>query len=90
MSVEIELSSIFGIYTGGQLNMKVAGKTVRESLHDLVQQYPKLKKMLLDNDGNLMHSYDYFINEASVYPKDMNAPLKDGDKLNIIYVIHGG
>jgi len=90
MSVNVEMSSIFGRYTGGVLNMKVEGKTVRECLHDLARQYPDLRRMLLDKDGNLMHSYDYFINGESVYPKDTNRPLKDGDKLNIIYVIHGG
>ena len=90
MSVDVEISSIFGRYTGGVLNMKVEGKTVRECLHDLGRQFPDLKRMLLDKDGNLMHSYDYFINGESVYPKDMNRPLKDGDKLNVLYVIHGG
>lgn len=90
MSVEVELSSVFGRYTDNHLNIKVEGKTVRECLHDLVQQFPKLKRMLLDKDGNLMYSYDFYINGESVYPKDMNAPLKDGDKLNVLYVIHGG
>jgi molybdopterin converting factor small subunit len=90
MSVDVEISSIFGRYTDGVLNTKVEGKTVRECLHDLVRQFPKLKKMLLDKNGNLMHSYDFFINGQSVYPKDMNLPLKDGDKLNVLYVIHGG
>jgi molybdopterin converting factor small subunit len=90
MSVDVEISSIFGRYTDGVLNMKVEGKTVRECLHDLVKQFPKLKRMLLDKDGNLMHSYDFFVNGQSVYPKDMNHPLKDGDKLNVLYVIHGG
>jgi len=90
MSVNVEISSVFGRYTGGVLNMKVEGKTVRECLHDLVRQYPDLKRMLLNEDGNLMHSYDFFINGESVYPKDMNLPLKDGDKLNVVYVIHGG
>jgi molybdopterin converting factor small subunit len=90
MSVNAEISSVFGRYTGGVLNMKVEGKTVRECLHDLVRQFPKLKRMLLNKDGNLMHSYDFFINGESVYPKDMNLPLKDGDKLNVVYVIHGG
>jgi molybdopterin converting factor small subunit len=90
MSVNVEISSVFGRYTGGVLNMKVEGKTVRECLHDLVRQFPDLKRMLLNKDGNLMHAYDFFINGESVYPKDMNLPLKDGDKLNVIYVIHGG
>jgi molybdopterin converting factor small subunit len=90
MSVEVELSSIFGRYTDNRLNMKVEGRTVRECLHDLVRQFPELKRMLLDKDGNLMHAYDFFINGQSVYPKNMNTPLQDGDKLNVVYVIHGG
>jgi molybdopterin converting factor small subunit len=90
MSVNVEISSVFGRYTGGVLNMKVEGKTVRECLHDLVRQFPDLRRMLLNKDGNLMHAYDFFINGESVYPKDMNLPLKDGDKLNVVYVIHGG
>jgi molybdopterin converting factor small subunit len=90
MSVEVELSSIFGQYTGGRVNMKVDGKTVRECLHNLVRQYPGLKKMLLTGEGDLMSSYDFYINGQSAYPKDMNALLKDGDKLNVVYVIHGG
>jgi molybdopterin converting factor small subunit len=90
MSVNVELSSIFGVYTDNVLNMKVEGKTVRECLHDLARQFPRLKKMLLDKDGSLMHSYDFFINGESVYPRDMNKPLNDGDKLNVVYVIHGG
>jgi molybdopterin converting factor small subunit len=90
MSVEIEISPIFGRYTNNILNMKVEGKTVRECLHDLVRQFPDLKKMLLDKDGNLMHSYDFYINGENVYPKDMMKPLKDGDKLNVVFIIHGG
>jgi len=90
MSVEVELSSIFGRYTDNHLDIKVAGRTVREVLHNLTRQFPELEKMLLDKSGNLMSSYDYFINGQGVYPKDMNAPLQDGDKLNVVYVIHGG
>ena len=90
MSINVEISSIFGRYTGGVLNMTVEGKNVREALHDLVKQYPDLKRMLLNKDGDLMHSYDFFINGESPYPKDMKTPLKSGDKLNVLYVIHGG
>ena len=90
MSVDVEISSILSRYTGGVLNIKVKGKTVRECLHDLGQQFPELKRMLLDKDGDLMHSYDYFINGENVFPKDINQPLKDGDKLNVVFIIHGG
>jgi molybdopterin converting factor small subunit len=90
MSVEIELSSAFGIFTGDVLNLQTEGKTVREALKDLVTRFPKLGKMLLNKDGDLQQTYDYFINGQSVYPRDMSRPLKDGDKLNVLYLIHGG
>lgn len=90
MSIEIELSSAFGLFTDNVLNVKVEGKNVREALHDLGRRYPRLKKVLLNKDGDLQQTYDFFINGQSVYPKDMSHPLKDGDKLNILYLIHGG
>jgi molybdopterin converting factor small subunit len=90
MSVEVELSSVFGRYTNGHLNTSVEGKTVRECLHKLVRKFPKLKRMLLDSEGNLQQYYEYYINGESVFPQDMKKPLKDGDKLNVLYIIHGG
>ena len=90
MSINVELSSMFGIYTDNTLNMKAEGKNVREALHDLVRQYPRLKRVLLNEKGDLLQMYDFFINGQSVYPKDMTLPLKDGDKLNVLYIIAGG
>jgi len=90
MSAEIALSSIFGRYTNNQLNIKVEGSTVGECLNDLFRQFPKLKKMLLNKEGNLQHAYDVYINGESAYPMEMKKPVRDGDKLNIVFIIHGG
>jgi len=90
MSVEIEISPIFSRYTNNILNMKVESKTIRECLNDLVRQFPNLKKLLLDKDSNLMHAYDIYLNGENLYPRDMTKPVKDGDKLNVIFIIHGG
>jgi molybdopterin converting factor small subunit len=90
MSAEIEISSIFGRYTNDQLNIKVEGKTVGECIQDFVRQYPDIRKVLLDKDGKLSHSYDVFINGESAYPVDMAKSVSDGDKLNIVMLIYGG
>jgi len=90
MSVEIELSSIFARYSNNQLNIKVEGNTVGECLNDLIRQFPNLEKMLLNKDGKLQHVYDVYINGESAYPMEMTKPVKDGDKLNIVFIIHGG
>ena len=90
MSVEIELSSIFARYSDNQLNIKVEGNTVGECLNDLIRQFSNLEKMLLNKDGKLQHVYDVYINGESAYPMEMKKPVKDGDKLNIVFIIHGG
>lgn len=90
MSAEIELASIFGRYTDKQLNIKVEGSTVGECLKDLFRQYPKLEGLLMTKDGKLQRSYDVYINGESAYPREMAKPVKDGDKLNIVFIIYGG
>ena len=90
MSVIIEVSSIFARYTGNQTDLKAEGKTVGECLQDLARQYPEFGKMLLDNNGDLVATFDIFVNGEDTYPRTMLYPVKDGDKLNIIMLIHGG
>ena len=90
MTAEIELSSILASYTNNQLNIPVEGNTVGECINDLVGQFPAIKKVLLDKDGKLLYSYDIFINGESAYPQEMKKPVKDGDKLNLVMLIHGG
>jgi hypothetical protein len=90
MSVNIELSSAFGVFTDNVLTTTVEGKTVKEALNGLTNKFPKLKRVLLNDKGDLMQTYDFFINGQSVYPKAMTTPLKDKDLLNILYIIHGG
>ena len=90
MSIEVELSSIFAWYTKNQRVVKVKGSTVGECLDDLVKQFPTLKKLIFDKKGGLHHYYDIFINGESAYPQELAKPVKDGDKLNIVWIIQGG
>jgi hypothetical protein len=90
MSVDIEISSIFGRYTNNELNLKAEGKTVGECLHDLARQYPEFGKMLLDKNGDLSPSFDVFINGESAYPHTMTRPVTGGDKLHIVLLVYGG
>jgi molybdopterin converting factor small subunit len=90
MSVDIELSSIFAKYTHNQVKVKVEGKTVGECLRNLAGQYPDFKKIILDKNGDLVPSFDIFVNGESTYPHTMAYPVKNGDKLNIVLLIYGG
>ena len=90
MSVEMHISSYFTPYTNNQQIVQVNGRNVDECLNDLAEQFPALKQALFDKKGKLYHHYDVFINGESVYPNVQSAPVKDGDKLNIVWIIQGG
>ncbi len=90
MSVDVEFSSVFSRYTGNKTFVKTDGKTVGECLHDLARQYPEFGSLILDKNGDLSATFDIFINGESIYPNAMSHPVKNGDKFNIVMLIHGG
>jgi len=90
MSIEVEIPSILGKYSDNKLSFKVEAGTVGEALHEVGKKSSGLKKLLLDNEGNLMHYYDVYVNGESAYPETMDKPIKDGDKLNVVMLIFGG
>ena len=90
MSATIELSSIFSRYTDNNLSIPVQGKNLQECINELVGKYPELKRLILDKQGKLIHSYDIYVNGESSYPMEMSKKIQDGDKINLVFIIHGG
>ena len=90
MSIEVEISPVFARYADNQASVTVKGKTVGECLQDLVRQHPDLKKIILTREGKLQHSFDVFINGENAYPGEMEKPVRDGDKIHVVLLIHGG
>lgn len=86
----MEISPIFAKYVDNQLNVTLSGGTIGEALQDLTRQHPAAGKVFLDRKGNLLHSYELYLNGESVYPLKMETPLKDGDKLTLLMIIQGG
>jgi molybdopterin converting factor small subunit len=90
VSVTIVPASYLRQYVDGKESVSVRGKTVRGCLEALVKKHPGIGKMLFDEDGKL-HSY---VSVASggeiVYSEQLDRPVKDGDTLNILYIIGGG
>jgi molybdopterin converting factor small subunit len=90
MSVQMEISPIFAKYVDNQLNVELEGGTFGEALQDLSRKHPAAGRVFLDRAGNLLHSYEIYLNGESVYPLRMETPLKDGDKLTLLMIIQGG
>ena len=88
MSVKVELGETLQYYIGAKDGIEVNGSTVGQCLVDLVEQFPVAKEWLFGKNGKLKSSI--FVNEESVYLKELARPVKDGDKLYIAFVVGGG
>jgi len=90
MSVEINIPSYLQPYTSDTEVVEVSGSTVGGCLNHLAKQFPSIKKMLLDKKGKLHGYIGIFLNGEDAYPEQLAKPVKDGDKLYILYIIGGG
>ena len=88
MTIKIKLGQILRQFTKNQDTVEVNGSTVGECLDDLVRQFPDIKKWLFDRNGILLALI--LIDEETVYQKDLNRPVADGDELHLILIVGGG
>jgi hypothetical protein len=46
--------------------------------------------MFINSDGKPANRFEVFLNGESTYYTGAATPVKDGDKLDLVYIIHGG
>jgi molybdopterin converting factor small subunit len=70
--------------------VEVSGSTVGECLTHLVKLFPSITKQLFTKSGNLFENIIISVNGESAYPEQLAKSVKDGDELNIVFMISGG
>ena len=90
MSVTMRIHPFLRQFSGGQKIVEVRGNTVGECLDDLETKFPGIKQQLYDKEGKLADLWDVYVNSTSCYPEELATPVKDGDELTIVALIHGG
>ena len=90
MSIEINIPSYLQPFTDSMEVVEVNGSTVGECLNHLVKQFPGIEKLLFTKNGKLLSYVSIYVNEEDAYPEELAKPIKDGDKLYILYIIGGG
>ena len=90
MSVKIKIPSYMKSFTNDMEVVELAGSTVGECLDYLVKQLPEMKKQLFSKDDNLFENIIISVNGESAYPEPLAKPVKDEDKLDIIFIVGGG
>ena len=89
MTIKISLHQTHRQYTNGKEIIEVEGKTVGECLKDLVKKYPLLEKEIFKK-GQLNSLIEIYIDGASAYPNELAKPVKEGDEIDLVYMISGG
>lgn len=90
MSVQVEIAGAFRSYFDGKKKVTAEGRTVSECLRYLADKYPSTKKMFVDPEGNLQKHFEVYLNGLSTYKTGGVTPVNDGDKIDLIYIVHGG
>jgi len=90
MSIKIEIPSYLQPYTNNMEVVEVNRSTVGGCLNHLVKQFPGIEKMLFAKNGKLFGYVAIYVNGEDAYPKELAKPVKDGDELDILYIIGGG
>ena len=88
MSIKVYIGPLLAPYTNNQSVIQVNGDTVGECLRYLVKQFPDLK--LFDKEGNLLAYHELYVNRETMYPKELDKQVKDGDEIAITHIITGG
>lgn len=78
-------------FTNQESKIQIEGTTVKEAIHQLIINFPDLKKNLLDENGGIRGFVNIFVDEDDIRNlQQENTPLEAHSTLSIIPAIAGG
>lgn len=90
-TVMIRIPTPLRSFTNNQETVEVSGTTVREALQQLVEQFPKLKPHLFNDEGRLRSFVNIYLGDEDIrYLQREATPLKPGAELSIVPSVAGG
>ena len=90
MSIHVNIPQFLQHLAGDTVVFETHGSTVGECLTELNKSFPQLKTWLFNSNGQLSEKLSVFVNGENSQPEVLPKPVKDGDILNIVYLIVGG
>jgi sulfur-carrier protein adenylyltransferase/sulfurtransferase len=91
MAINILIPTALRTFTAGNDTVSVEARNVNEALASLVEKHPDLKKHLYNDEGELRHFVNIYLNDEDIRYIDKGATtIEDGDTISIIPSIAGG
>jgi MoaD family protein len=92
MKIKIKLLKPFSDIAGkGEVELEIEGKDVAFALNELCLQFPKLKKELFEESGEITYSVNIFVNDRPLSAnEEASTYLSEGDEILIFMPVGGG
>ncbi|MCK5653786.1 MAG: molybdopterin synthase sulfur carrier subunit [Dehalococcoidia bacterium] len=90
MSIKVRIPLLLSKYANGQELLEVAGYSPIECAHNLVVQFPDIRRWLYDKQGELRPQVWFFVNGERISAGELTNPLRDGDEIFILLALGGG
>src|SRR5688572_30784673 len=91
MAISILIPTALRNFTAGDDTVGVEADSVKNALGALTEKYPNLKKHLYNEEGQLRHFVNIYVNDEDIrYLEKNETPLKAGDTVSIVPSIAGG
>lgn len=88
--VRVVVTAPLAVHMGGQREVEVEAKDVRELVMKLVERFgAELRNRLLDEEMRLRRFVNLYVNDTLVN-WDEDRPLRDGDEVLILPAVSGG
>jgi len=76
---------------GGQKQVELEGRTVRELVDALVAKFPALRQQLVAENGDLNRFVNVYVNGQDVrYLKGLDTPVGERDEVRLLPAMAGG
>jgi len=91
MGVLVRIPSPLRRITGGKDRVEVEGTTLDQVLSALETQFPGIKQRLLDENNELRHFVNIYVNGEDVqFLQGLHTEIKSTDEISIVPAVAGG
>lgn len=91
MSINVRIPTPLRRLTDQQSSVTAEGSTVAELIDSLDAAFPGMKSRVCDDDGELRHFVNIYVNGEDVrYMDGIGSALKPGDEVSIVPAVAGG
>ncbi len=73
-----------------QRAVPIAATTLSDALSELTSKFPQMKRILLDNSGQLRQAHRVCLNNEIIARPDSAMPLSENDRVEFFTAIAGG